>query len=138
MLAENLTVSATASSLANIGTQSGTVFALVALGADGSTRRRVAATALTDRQEILIRHQITGKGWLERARMNLRVDLSKINQDTSLTGGVTPSASVSVTIDRPLKMAAIMTDVAINNAVGFAIQMFLTAGNIAAFHNQEA
>lgn len=138
MLAENLTVSATASGLANIGTQTGTAFNLVALGVDGSTKRRVAATAMTDRQEILIRHQITGKGWLERARMNLRVDLSKINQDVSLTGGITPSASVSVTIDRPNKMGAIMTDVAINNAVGLAIQMFLTAGNMAAFHNQEA
>jgi hypothetical protein len=109
----------------------------VALGTDGASVRRPADTANTTRLELLIRHQITGKGWNERLRSNFQIRQTKMDQDTSLTGGVTPSGTVSMTWDRPNKMGSIITDVHMKNNVGYLVQLMLTAGNAAAFLNQE-
>jgi hypothetical protein len=138
MLAENLTISDSTSGINNIGAGGSRLFALVALGADGSSVRRPADTAMTTRLEMMIRHQITGKGYAERFRSNFLFKQTKLDQDTSVTGGITPSASVSMTWDRPSKMGSIITDVHMKNMVGYLVQLMLTSGNAAAFLNQES
>jgi hypothetical protein len=138
MLAENLTLSATAGSLTNIGTLSAQVFALTHPAAVDGTNRRVAATAMTDRYEMMIRHQITGKNHAERHRMLLKFIYSKMNQDTSLTGGIRPSASASFSFDRPTQMSAIVTDAVMKELLGFAMGVMIASGNAASFFNMEA
>jgi hypothetical protein len=138
MLAEDLTLSATAGSLSNIGTLSAQVFSLVHPAAVDGTNRRVAATAMTDRYEMMIRHQLTGKSFAERHRMLLKFIYTKMNQDTSVTGGIKPSASVSFSFDRPSQMSALVTDAVMKELLGFAMAVMLTTGNAAKFFNMEA
>jgi hypothetical protein len=138
MLAENLTLSATAGSLTNIGTLSAQVFALTHPAMVDGTLRRIAATAMTDRYEMSIRHQITGKSFAERHRMALKFIYTKMNQDVTLTGGIKPSASATLSFDRPSQMSAQVTDAVMKELLGFCVGVILTSGNAASFFNMEA
>jgi hypothetical protein len=138
MLDENLAIVANGTGISNVGSSSSLTFALVASGAEGNTLRRVAATANTSRKEYLIRHSQTGKNFAARTRTNLLYIFKKMDQDTSTTGLIIPSATVSVTIDRPTNMAGIITDNVIADMVGTHVGLLTTSGILTKLANLES
>jgi hypothetical protein len=139
MLDENLTVTDMGTGLANVGSTGSREFRLVAPpGADGSTVRRYAPTSMTSRSELRIAHQITGKNWNQRTRTLVQKIFTKIDQDTDVTGGVIPRATVGITYDRPSNMGSIYTDAILKSEIGYILALFLTSGNIDKLINLEA
>lgn len=139
MLDENLTLADNAASLTNCGSTGSREFRLVAPpGADGSTLRRFAATAMTSRMEMRIAHSLTGKNWNSRTRTLVQNIFTKVDQDTDATGGVIPRATVGLTIDRPSNMGSIVTDAIVESMIGYIIAVVITAGNNEKLFNLEA
>jgi hypothetical protein len=139
MLSENLTLVDNAGSLTNVGSTGSREYRLVYQpGADGSTLRRFAATANTLRSELRIAHQQVGKGFNQRTRTVVQKILTKVDQDTSLTGGVIPRSTVGLTIDRPTNMGGIVTDAILKSEVGYIIALAIVTANLDSLFNLEA
>jgi hypothetical protein len=99
--------------------------------------RRIAATATTTRQELKIKHTERGSGFNARIRSEVRIDYTKLDQDTSLTGGVVPSESVYLVIDRPVQSGGAITDTITKNNIGACLDVVLTSGAIDKLLNLE-
>jgi hypothetical protein len=138
MLDENLALVANGTGISNVGSSSSLTFALVASGVEGNTLRRVAATANSSRKEYLIRHSVTGKNFAARLRTNLLFRFSKVDQDTSTTGGIIPICNVGVTIDRPINLVSIITDAVVADMVGTHVGLLTTSGILTKLANQES
>jgi len=138
MLSENLTLTDGGALGTNIGATGSRAFNLVANSFDGSALRRYAATATTDRMELLVRHALAGKGFSQRTRSNIKFTYTKVNQDTSTTGGIVPSVSSSWTLDRPTNMGTITTDALCTSLTAFMCAMLLTSGMMASLYNLES
>jgi hypothetical protein len=138
MLSENLTLTDGGALGTNIGATGSRAFNLVANSFDGSALRRYATTATTDRMELLVRHALSGKGFSQRTRSNIKFSFTKVNQDTSLTGGIIPSVSSSWTLDRPTNMGSITTDALCTSLTAYLAAMLLTSGMMASLYNLES
>jgi hypothetical protein len=99
--------------------------------------RRIAATATTTRQELKIKHSERGAGYKARIRSEVRLDYQKLDQDTSLTGGVIPSESVYLVIDRPVQSGGAITDTITKNNIGAVLDVILTSGQLDKLLNLE-
>jgi hypothetical protein len=138
MLPEDLTIVDNGALGTNIGATGSRAFARVFSSLDGTTMRRYAATATTDRMEFLIRHSLSGKGYSQRTMSNIKFIYTKVNQDVSTTGGIIPSASVNWSINRPTNMSAITTDALVTSMSSYLVALLLTSGYMSRLHNLES
>lgn len=111
-------------------------FALVISDSAG-TLRRIAATALTTPQEFAIKSQFQGSGWKQRCRTAVSSSYTRIDTDTSLTGGVTPTTKVTLTIDRPVISNGYIVAADIKNLVGQVIDALTVSGQLDKILNAE-
>jgi hypothetical protein len=137
MLSANLTVVDSHSSITLPGVLGSKVYNQVASTIANQIVRRIAATANTTPQTILIGHQVTGKGFAARIRSTVRANYSDLTKDLSEVGGIIPSASAYTVIDRPVQSDGAITDAIITNLVGAMCDVFLTSGALAQILNQE-
>jgi hypothetical protein len=137
MLTANLTVVDNHAALTLPGALGSKVYNQIASAVQTEVWRRIAATANTTPQTILIGHKVTGVGFFQRIRSTVRTNYSDLTQDTTLTNGVIPSASVYTVIDRPTQSAGKITDAIVTNLVGAVCDVLLTSGNLAQILNQE-
>jgi hypothetical protein len=138
MLTADLSVTDNGTGLTNVGGAGALTFALVANPADGSTLRRVAATASTTPQEIAISHSTSGKGLTKRNRTLVKATHTVVNVDTTTTGGVAPSASVYIVFDYPPNLSAHITDQIKKNLAGQIIGVIQPSGALAKLFNLES
>jgi hypothetical protein len=138
MLDENLTLTDGGALGTNIGGTGSRAFALVANPLDGSALRRYAATATTDRMELLVRHALQGKGFSQRTLSNIKFTYTKVNQDTSTTGGVVPSVSASWSLNRPTNLSSITTDALCTSLSAYLVALLVGSGNMAKLYNLES
>lgn len=138
MLAEDLTLVDNGALGTNIGANGSRAYARVFSTLDGTTQRRYAASANTDRTEFLIRHSQTGKGFAARTLSNIKWTYTKVNQDVATTGGIIPTASVNWSLNRPTNMSAITTDALMTSLTAYLIALLLTSGNMARLYNLES
>lgn len=125
-------------SVTNIGGVGALTFALVSSLLNGANKRRVAATAGTTPQEIDISHSQSGKGFSLRTRTLIKATQTFANADTSTTGGIIPSVSAYIVIDRPMNMGAIVTDQIVKNLAGQLIGVLVPSGQFAKLLNLES
>jgi len=137
MLTANLTVVDNHSSLTLPGVLTSKVYNQVASAIANQLVRRIAATANTTPQTIIIGHQLTGKGFLARIRSTVRSNYSDLTKDTADTGGVVPSASAYMVWDRPVQSDGAITDAIIMNCIAAVCDVILTSGALAQLMNQE-
>jgi len=138
MLDENLTVADNAALGTNIGATGSRVFALVANPLDGSALRRYAATATTNRMELLVRHSLQGKGFSQRTRSNIKMTYTKVDQDVTTSGGIIPACSVNWSLDRPTNMGSVTTDALCTSLSAYLCAILLTSGTLAKLYNLES
>lgn len=113
-------------------------FALVASLINGSSKRRIAATATSTPQEMTCGHQTSGAGVAARCRTVVRFDLTRNDVDPSLYGGKPPTASAYMVIDRPLNQGAAIATADIKNLVGQLVDAILATGQLDKLLNQES
>jgi hypothetical protein len=138
MLSSSLTVISNQGSITLPGAEGTKSFNQVAGGTGNQVLRRIAATATTTPQEILISHQNNGTGFGRRSRSVIKATLRKENIDPSTTGNITPSASCHLVIDRPLNMGSNITDAEIKTLLGQLMDVITRSGQLDALLNQEA
>jgi len=114
------------------------VFAQVSSLINDKTLRRIAATATTVPNELLVSHQSTGSGFKTRIRSLLKTSISRLDTDVSLTGGVTPSVSCQFVLDRPLQSNGYITTAHIQSLVGQLVDSILLSGHLDKILNLEA
>jgi len=137
MLSANLTVVDNHASLTLPGALGSKVYNQVATQIANQLLRRIAATANTTPQTLLIGHQVTGKGFAARIRSTVRANYQDLTKDLADTGGIIPSASVYNVIDRPVQSDGAITDAIITNMFGAICDVMLTSGAFAQILNQE-
>jgi len=137
MLSANLTVVDNHSSLTLPGALGSKVYNQVASQVANQLLRRIAATANTTPQELLIAHQVTGKGFAARIRSTVRSNYRDLTKDLADTGGIIPSSSVFTVFDRPVQSDGAITDAIVTNMFGAVCDVLLTSGALAQFLNQE-
>lgn len=119
------------------GAEGAKVYALVASLLDGNLRR-IAANATTVPHELRTKHALSGTGFKQRCRSLVRADLSRLDTDPTATGGVIPSASVQMVIDRPIQSGGFLTVAHIQTLVGAVVDCVLQSGNLDKLLNMEA
>lgn len=137
MLSSNLTVVDNHSSLTLPGALGSKVYNQVASPIQNQVLRRIAATANTTPQVITIGHQVTGKGFSARIRTLVRQTFTDLTKDLAETGGIVPSCSASVVLDRPVQSDGAITDAIVTNSLAAVLDVILTSGALAQLLNQE-
>jgi hypothetical protein len=138
MLSAALTVVDNHASLTLPGALGSKVYDQVTPANSNQTKRRIAATASTTQQELIISHQFTGgSGFHQRIRSMIRADYRDLTKDTSLTDGVVPSCSSYHIFDRPVQSASAITDVIMTNTIAVVMDVILTSGALAKLLNLE-
>jgi hypothetical protein len=139
MLTADLSVTDNAASQTLPGGAGALTFAQVTgTGNSSQIVRRVAATSNSTPQTLTIGHELKGVGFNARVRTLVKADQRHIATDIADTGGVTPSASVYLVIDRPVQSGGAITDQIIKNLVGQICAVVVTTGQLAKLLNQEA
>jgi hypothetical protein len=138
MLTSDLTVVDNQGSVTLPGGAGSLTFALVAGGGGTSSLRRVAATANTTPQELRISHTEVGKGFARRLRSLIQARITKNDAVLTSTGGIVPSISVSLTIDRPMNMGVYVTDQNVKDLLGQVFDVVTRSGQLAKLFNQES
>jgi len=137
MLTADLTVTSNASSITLPGSASATTFASIASAVGSTTKRRVAATAGTTPQTLSIGHTKAGTGFKQRTRSVVRMDYLANNTDIADTGGVTPSASCYLVLDRPVQSGGAITDAILKTMLGGLLHVVLASGQLDKLLNEE-
>jgi hypothetical protein len=137
MLTADLTVtdSGTATKPGALGAK---VFALVASLVNDKTLRRIAATATTVPNEMSVQHSLTGAGFKQRCRTVVKFEIRRLDTDTSLTGGVIPSATIYQVIDRPIQSNGYITTAHLQSLQGQLTDAILASGAFDKLLNMEA
>lgn len=137
MLTADLVVVDNHSSLTLPGSLGSKTYAQVFDGSSSEeTLRRVAATATTTPQEILVRHQIISKGDLSRVRTQVRHRYT--NYAFIDSKGNFASMSASFVLDRPLSTAEGITTANCTDSIGALLDVLLTSGQLTKLLNREA
>jgi hypothetical protein len=137
MLTANLTVVDNHASLTLPGALGSKVYNQVASIIANQVLRRIAATANTTPQTLLIGHQSTGKGFAARIRSTVRANYSDLTKDLADVGGIVPSCSAYLVIDRPVQSDGAITDAIVTNCIGAVLDVILTSGQLTQVLNQE-
>lgn len=120
------------------GAEGAKTYALVASLIDGKTLRRIAANATTVPHELSISHTLSGSSFKQRCRTLIRADLRRLDTDTSLTGGVTPSAAFYGVLDRPIQSNGYITTAHLDTLMSAVVDTLLVSGQWAKLLNMEA
>jgi hypothetical protein len=137
MLTNDLVVVSNQGTVTLPGNQATKTFNQVAGSNGNAVLRRIAATANTTPEEILISHQVTGSGYATVCRSLIKASIRKTNVDTTTTGGIVPACSVGLTITRPLNMGANIVDDNIEDLLGQVFDVITRSGQLAKILNQE-
>lgn len=139
MLNADLAVVSNQGSVTLPGSAGSTTFAQIQGNVgNGAIVRRVAATANTTPQLLTLSHAESGTGFKQRIRSLCRYDYKANNTDIADTGGVVPSFSVYLVIDRPAQSGGAITDTLIKNGIGSVMNVLTASGQLDKFLNQEA
>lgn len=139
MLSSDLTVTGNAGSITLPGDTGATTFSQITPGTNGTTfQRRVAATAGTTPETLVIGHTLSGSGFAQRLRTLVRMDYKALNTDIADTGGVTPSFSAYFVLDRPVQSGSAITDTILKRQIGRLLHVLLASGQLDKLLNQEA
>lgn len=139
MLTADLSVTSNAGSITLPGSSGATTFAqITGTGNSSSIVRRVAATANTTPQTLTIGHTVNGTGFNQRCRSVVRMDYKAVNTDIADTGGVTPSASAYLVLDRPIQSGGAITDTVLKTLLGGLLHVLVASGQLDKLLNQEA
>lgn len=120
------------------GAAGSTVFAQITGTVGNTVDRRVAATANTTPELHRIAHEVKGIGYKQRCRSLLKLSMTYNNTDPSTTGGVVPSFSWGLTLDRPIQSGGAVTVQHLKDKLGQLIDTLLISGQLDKFLNQEA
>jgi len=120
------------------GAEGAKTYAQVASPLDGKTLRRIAANATTIPHEVTISHTLSGSAFKQRCRTLVRADLTRLDTDTSLTGGVTPSAAGYFVLDRPIQSNGYITSAHLDTLMSVVVDILLVSGQWAKLLNREA
>jgi len=120
------------------GTAGSTVFAQITGTVGNAVERRVAATSNTTPETIKVAHELKGIGYKQRCRSLIKHSRVYNNTDPSTTGGVVPSFSWSIVLDRPLQSGGAVTTAHIKDALGQLMDLLLISGQLDKILNQEA
>lgn len=137
MLTQDLTVTSNAGSITLPGSSGATTFAMITNLVGSTTKRRVAATAGTTPQTLSIGHSKAGTGFKQRTRSVVRMDYVANNTDIADTGGVTPSASAYLVLDRPVQSGGAITDTILKTMLGGLLHVILASGQLDKLLNEE-
>lgn len=137
MLTDPMTVTDSGSAT-KPGAEGAKVYALVASLVNNSTLRRIAASATTVPHELRVSHAVSGKGYSQRCRSVVRIDLKRLDTDPALTGGVVPSVAGYFVLDRPIQSNGYITTAHIQTIVGAVVDVLLASGNLDKILNLEA
>lgn len=137
MLTNDLVVVSNQGTVTLPGNQATKTFNQVAGSNGNAALRRIAATANTTPEEILISHQVTGSGYGMTCRTLIQAKIRKSNVDTTTTGGIVPQAKVDLVITRPLNMGANIVDDNIEDLLGQVFDVVTRSGQLAKILNQE-
>lgn len=102
------------------------------------SKRRVAASATTTPRELSIAHTLSGTGFKQRCRSLIRYDFTRLDTDIADTGGVTPSASGQLVLDRPIQSGGFITTAHLQTIIGSLIDVLCVSGQLDKFLNMEA
>jgi hypothetical protein len=139
MLTADLSVNGSRATVTLPGASGALTFAqITGTGNSTTIKRRVSATAGTTPQTLSIGHEIKGKGFEQRIRSVVRLDFQALNTDIADTGGVTPSASAYMVIDRPVQSGGVISTSTIKDLVGQVCDVLTVTGQLDKFLNQEA
>lgn len=120
------------------GAEGAKTYALVASLINGKTLRRIAANATTVPHELSISHTLSGSGFKQRCRTLIRADVRRLDTDTSLTGGQTPSAAFYGVLDRPIQSNGYITTAHLDTIMSVVVDTLLVSGQWAKLLNMEA
>lgn len=138
MLNTTLTVNSSRASVTLPGSLGTKDFVLVQGFQANKTIRRIVATATTTPQEVSIQHTYSGKGtYGQRIRTVVRADYKRLDTDVNLTGGITPSASAYLVIDRPVQSNGYITVANIKDLVGQVCDVVTVTGQLDSVLNLE-
>jgi hypothetical protein len=139
MLNADLTVTSNLGSVTLPGSAGATTYAQIQGNVgNGAIVRRVASTANTTPQLLTVSHQESGTGFKQRIRSLVRYDYKANNTDIADTGGVVPSFSVYLVIDRPAQSGGAITDTKVKDGIGSVMHVLVAAGQLDKILNQEA
>jgi hypothetical protein len=66
------------------------------------------------------------------------MDYKAVNTDIADTGGVTPSASAYLVLDRPIQSGGAITDTVLKTLLGGLLHVLVASGQLDKLLNQEA
>jgi hypothetical protein len=120
------------------GAEGAKTYALVASLVNDTTKRRIAANATTVPHELTVRHALSGSGFKQRCRSLVRFDLSRLDTDLDLTGGVVPTAACYLVLDRPIQSNGYITTAHLQTLVGAVVDVLCVSGQLDKILNMEA
>ena len=138
MLTSDQTLVSSRASQTLPGAAGSTVLAQITGTVGNSVERRVAATANTTPETIRVSHEIKGIGYKQRCRSLVKAGKVYNNTDPSTTGGVVPSYSWQLVLDRPLQSGGAVTVQHLKDSLGQLMDLLLISGQLDKFLNQEA
>lgn len=118
------------------GSAGALVYALRSTDVTGSVRS-VAAVSTTTPKLLTIGHSMTGSGFKQRIRTQIKHNYSKLDSDLSTTGGVVPSSQVHIVIDRPVNSGGFITTAIVKEQIGAILDTIMVAGQLDKILNQE-
>lgn len=139
MLSSDLALVSNRASQTLPGSAASTTFAqITGSGSSQAIVRRVAATALTTPQTFTISHENRGTGFNQRLRTLIQNKRVYNNTDLADTGGVVPSFTWNLTLDRPVNSGGVVTEAHLLDALGQLMDSLLISGNLTRILSQEA
>jgi hypothetical protein len=138
MLTQNLAIVDNHASLTLMGSRGSKTYNLVSSQTNGATLRREAATALTTPYELNVSHTRSGTGFKLRCRSLIKLTKTRLDTDVALTGGVQPSATAYIVLDRPINSNGYITLTDIKDLLGGVIDVVQTSGAIDSILNEES
>lgn len=104
---------------------------------DSRSTRRIAATANSTPQTLVVSHEVKGAGYKQRVRTLVGHTHEKVDGDIALTGGVIPSCRVQLVIDRPTSSGGFITPTTIKDQIGAVVDVLCASGQLDKILNQE-
>lgn len=118
------------------GSAGALTYALRGTDLTGSTRS-VAAVAITTPKVLTISHTTSGSAFKQRVRSLVKHSYQKLDADVADTGGVIPSSTVHVVIDRPVNSGGAITATVLKEQIGAILDVIMATGQLDKILNLE-
>lgn len=137
MLTQALTVTGNQTAVALPGSYGAVVFDLIGSPSGTSTKRRVSSTANATPQVLTISHESKGTGFKSRVRSVVRYDYTRNDVDLSTVGGIVPSYSCYLVIDRPRQSGGSISTTHVKDGIGMLLDVITKSGQLDKLLNEE-